>query len=159
MLPASSKAKSIAPSIACREERRRKKKRWMIFLEGTRKGLVSQINPGTVLKGNTGETSETRGEAHKGFLERVDTILNRTELLSKSWVQSLHSFVPAFRQDRFFNPTGQNVRIIACTGFFWLKSQISPKRLPRERKPNKNTGPTETACHISSRSNISQQGS
>ena len=32
-------------------------------------------------KSNVGETSETRGGARMGFFERIDTILNRTELL------------------------------------------------------------------------------
>ena len=41
------------------------------------------MNTGTVskLEGNAGETSERRGGAIMGFSERIDTILNRTELL------------------------------------------------------------------------------
>ena len=38
------------------------------------------------LKGNVGETSERQGGAHMGFSERIDTVLNWTEL---NWVQQL----------------------------------------------------------------------
>ena len=45
-------------------------------LKGRERAIVSQTNIGTVFQGNVGETSERRGEAHMGFSERLDTILN-----------------------------------------------------------------------------------
>ena len=43
-------------------------------LKGRERAIVKQTNTGTVSK--AGETSETRGGAHMGFSERIDTILN-----------------------------------------------------------------------------------
>ena len=59
-------------------ERRRKGKRSTIFLERMRKGHRLATSPTLELcfKGNIRETSERRGGAHMGFLERIDTILN-----------------------------------------------------------------------------------
>ena len=38
-------------------------------------------------KGNVGETYEERDGAHMGFSERIDTILNRTEMMSSITVR------------------------------------------------------------------------
>ena len=46
-------------------------------LKGRERAFVSQTNIGIVLKATLGNrTSERRGEAHTGFPERIDTILD-----------------------------------------------------------------------------------
>ena len=46
----------------------------------TRKGHRQSDEHYNCFKGNMGQTSERRGGAYMGFSERIDTILNRTEL-------------------------------------------------------------------------------
>ena len=60
-------------------ERHGKRKRSTIFLEKTRKGHRQWDKHWNCYKGNVGGTAERRGEAHMGFLERIDTILNWNE--------------------------------------------------------------------------------
>ena len=45
-------------------------------LERTRKGHLQSDEYWNRFKGKVGETSERRGGAHRGFSERIDTILN-----------------------------------------------------------------------------------
>ena len=45
----------------------------MIFLERTREGHRQSDEHWNCFKGNVGETSERRGEAHTGFSRRIDT--------------------------------------------------------------------------------------
>ena len=45
-------------------------------MKGRERAIVSQTNIGTVSKATLGETSERRDEAHMGFSECIDTILN-----------------------------------------------------------------------------------
>ena len=54
-------------------ERRKKRKRWTIFLE---RDIVNQTNTETVSKVTLGKTSQKRGGAHMSFSKRIDTILN-----------------------------------------------------------------------------------
>ena len=63
-------------------EKRRKRTRSAIFSEMTRKGHRQSDQHWNGFKGNIGETLERRGGAHMGFPERIDTILNWTELNS-----------------------------------------------------------------------------
>ena len=64
-------------------DRRGKRKRPTIFFETnerTREGHRRWDEHWNRFKGNVGETSERRCGAHMGFSERIDTILNWTEL-------------------------------------------------------------------------------
>ena len=58
-----------------------------IFLEMTRDGHGQSDEHTDCSKGNVGETSERRGGAHMGFSERIDSILNWTELAVKQPVK------------------------------------------------------------------------
>ena len=60
-------------------ERHGKRKRLTIFVERTREGHRQWDKHWNCYKGNVGKTAERRGEAHMGFLERIDTILNWNE--------------------------------------------------------------------------------
>ena len=64
-------------------ERHRKGKHSTIFLERMRKGHRQWDQHWNCFKGNTGETPEKQGGAHiyMGLPERIDTILNWTELV------------------------------------------------------------------------------
>ena len=52
----------------------------MIILERTREGHRQSDELWNRFKGDVGEISETRDGAHIGFSERIDTVLNRTDL-------------------------------------------------------------------------------
>ena len=69
-------------------ERHETRKHLIIFLKRTRKGHHQSFEHWNCFKGNTGETSERQGEAHIDFSEHTDTILNRTELSSRSYSKS-----------------------------------------------------------------------
>ena len=56
-----------------------------IFLERTREGYHQSDEHWNRFEGNVGETSERCGGAYMGFSERVDTILNWTELNKTRW--------------------------------------------------------------------------
>ena len=84
------KVKDITPSIAWLGERRGKRKRSTIFLERTREGHRQSNEHWNRFKGNVGETSERRGGAHKGFSERIDTILKRTEYCRNVFHTGIH---------------------------------------------------------------------
>ena len=49
-------------------------------LKGRERANVSQTSIGTVSQATFGKICERRGAAHMGFSERIDTILNGTEL-------------------------------------------------------------------------------
>ena len=66
-------------------ERHRKRKRSTISLERTRKGHRQSDQYCNYFKGNIGGTPERRGGAHKGLPERINTILNWTEL---NWTET-----------------------------------------------------------------------
>ena len=50
-------------------------------LKGRERVIVSQTNIGTVSKAKLGQLLERRGGAQMGFSQRIDTILNWTELM------------------------------------------------------------------------------
>ena len=91
----------ITPSVAWRRERRRKRKRSTIFLERTRKGHRQSDQHWNCFKGNIGEIPQRRGGALMGLPERIDTILNWTELdlaeLNSYVVKKLLKLVAYFR--------------------------------------------------------------
>ena len=66
------------PTIDCLEERgmeRRSARR--SSLKGRERAIVKRTDIGrNCFRGDVGETSETRGRAHMGFYERINTILN-----------------------------------------------------------------------------------
>ena len=58
-------------------ERREKKKRYrQSSMKGREEVIVSRTNIGTVSEATLGKASDTRGGAHMGFSELIDTILN-----------------------------------------------------------------------------------
>ena len=69
----------MTPSIAWRREAWKEEALDDLPLKG-REGHRQSDKHWNCFKGNAGETSERRGGAHMGFSERIDTILNRTEL-------------------------------------------------------------------------------
>ena len=73
-------------------ERRGQRKHWMIFLERTREGHRRSDEHWNRSKDDVGGTSERRRGAHMGFSERIDTLLNWTELNSSESSDTLLVF-------------------------------------------------------------------
>ena len=63
----------------------------MIFLQKTRESHRQSDEHLDRFKGNVGETSEKRGGALMGFSERINTILNLSELVAKDEPWQLQS--------------------------------------------------------------------
>ena len=103
----------------------------------TRPNIANQTNIGTVSRATLGNTPERRGGAHMGLPERIDTILNWTELNWTEpawWTEQLE----AFSRDFFFR-----IRVFRLYFFVQIMSRPGELEKGQHKYPLANPGMAE----------------